>query len=232
MTTAEKVLHFVGKMVPQKWQEYAKHIVKWEVFSERILENPLILRHLPEKKSKILDVGSRYSQVPLEMASLGHRVYALDIEQYVFKHKNLSYVQEDIRKTTFSDDFFDVVTIISTIEHVGMGETSYGDKKERDGDIKSMVEISRILKPNGIVLLTVPFGKAKFLPFMRVYDKKRMEQMAKHYRIVKQIYMYNDKESWEVSTYDKVKNIENTHHTVGNAFFVLQNKKKAKAKKK
>lgn len=228
MTIAEKLLQFAGMITPKSWQEYAKHLVKWEVFSERILENPIVIRHIPEKKSVILDVGSRYSQIPLELVSLGHTVYALDIEEYRFKRKNLTYIKEDIRHTTFPDNFFDVATIISTLEHVGMGETSYGDKGEKNGDISAMNEISRVLKPDGIVLLTIPFGKAKFLPFMRIYDKKRLAKITKNFKISKQIYMLNENENWSISTYNKVKDIENTHHTVGNAFFLLVNKKKSK----
>lgn len=222
MTITEYIMHYAGFAVPKKWQEYLKHIVKWEVFSERIIENPLIIQHLPAKKSKILDVGSRYSQVPLEMASLGHDVVALDIEDYIFKHKLLKFVKGDIRKTPFKANSFDVVTIISTLEHVGMGETSYGDREERDGDVTAMEEIWRILKPGGIILVTVPFGKAKFLPFLRVYDKDRIKMISKGFKVTKEIYMLNDKENWGVSTYEKVKNIENTNHTIGNAFFQLQ----------
>lgn len=225
-------MHFGSYLVPGGVKDYAKHIVKWEVFSERILENPLIVRNVPEKRSVILDVGSRYSQIPLELASLGHSVYALDIEQYAFKHKNLTYVKEDIRETTFPDSFFDVVTIISTLEHVGMGETSYNDKKERNGDVTAMNEIARILKPGGIVLLTVPFGKAKFLPFLRVYDRARIKLITKYFSVAKEIFMLNDNENWEISTYQKVKDIENTHHTVGNAFFLFKNVKKVSQAKK
>lgn len=226
MTITEKVIHLIGSIIPQKFQEYPKHIFRWEVFSERILENPLIVQNLPAKKSVILDVGSRYSQMPLEMAALGHKVYALDIEAYALKHKNVVAVKEDIRKTSFPDNFFDAVTIISTLEHVGMGETSYGDKKQKDGDVVAMNEISRILKPGGFVLLTTPFGRAKFLPFMRVYDKKRILKISKNFKIVKEMYMYNDNENWEISTYNKVKDIENTHHTIGNSFFIFKNAKK------
>lgn len=225
-TPTEYIMHYAGFVVPPKWKDYLKHIVKWEVFSERIIENPIIIRHLPEKESKILDVGSRYSQVPLEMASLGHEVWALDIEEYIFKHKKLKFVKGDIRKTKFKSGFFDVVTIISTLEHVGMGQTSYGDLEEEDGDVTAMQEIRRILKPKGVVLLTLPFGKPKFLPFLRVYDKERIKKISRDFKLVKEIYMLNDKENWGVSTYEKVKDIENTHHTIGNAFFLLQKVKK------
>lgn len=225
-TTTEYIMHYASFVVPARWKDYLKHIVKWEVFSERIIENPIIIQHLPLKPSKILDVGSRYSQVPLEMASLGHEVWTLDIEEYIFKHKKLKFVKGDIRKTKFKSRFFDAVTVISTLEHVGMGETSYGDAEERDGDITAMAEIWRILKPGGVVLVTVPFGKAKFLPFLRVYDKTRIKKITKGFKVVKEIYMLNDKENWGVSTYEKVKDIENTHHTIGNAFFLFQKTKK------
>lgn len=226
-TPTEYIMHYAGFVVPPKWKDYLKHIIKWEVFSERIIENPIVIRHLPDEKSKILDVGSRYSQVPLEMASLGHEVWALDIEEYIFKHKKLQFVKGDIRKTKFKNNFFDVVTIISTLEHVGMGETSYGDAGEDDGDVTAMAEIWRVLKPGGIVLITVPFGKAKFLPFMRIYDKDRIKKITKGFKIEKEIYMLNDHENWGISTYENVKDIENTHHTIGNAFFILQKGKKS-----
>src|SRR3989344_911673 len=230
MTIAERLMHIGSFILPARVSDYARHIIKWEVFSERILENPLIIRHIPEKKSIILDVGSRYSQIPLELAALGHSVYALDIEEYAFKHKNLTYVKEDIRKTSFPNNFFDVVTIVSTLEHVGMGETAYHDKKERNGDVTAMREILRILKPGGIVLLTVPFGKAKFLPFLRVYDRERVKLISKGFAVTQEIYMYNDNENWEISTYQKVKDIQNTHHTIGNGFFIFTSIKKTDPK--
>lgn len=222
MTLTEYVMHYAGLVVPAKWRDYLKHIIKWEVFSERILENPLIIRNLPQNPVKILDVGSRYSQVPLEMAALGHNVTCLDIENYIFKHKNLRFVKGDIRKTGFPKNSFDVVTLISTLEHVGMGETSYGDIQESDGDLSAMKEIRRVLKPKGLVLVTLPFGKPKVLPFLRVYDKERIKKVSEGFSIKKEVYMLNINENWEVSTYGKVKNTENSHHTLGNAFFILQ----------
>lgn len=224
MTLIEYIMHYAGFLVPTKQKDYFKHIVKWEVFSERILENPLIIQHLSQKRSKILDVGSRYSQVPLEMASLGHEVVALDIEEYIFKHKNLRFVRSDIRKTPFKANYFDAVTIISTLEHVGMGKTSYGDLEEKDGDVTAMEEIRRIVKPKGIVLITLPFGRAKFLPLLRVYDRKRIKLISRGFSIQKEIFMLCVKGNWEISSYDKVENVENTHHTVGNAFFIFQKK--------
>lgn len=223
---AWRVIHYGGFFVPTTYKDYGKHLIKWEVFSERILENPLVLQHLPSKKSKILDVGSRYSQLPLEFAALGHETVALDIEEYVFHHKNLTFVQEDIRKTSFADNTFDVVTVVSTLEHVGLGDESYGDTKNVQGDIAAMKEISRILKPRGYVLLTIPFGKPAQLPFMRIYDKKRVAKISKYFKIDTELYMHKDGNSWEVCTYDMVHDIEQTtNHTRSNAFFKLRNNK-------
>lgn len=88
-----------------------------------------------------------------------------------------------------------------------------------------MAEIWRILKYRGTVLITLPFGKAKLLLFLRVYDRERVKKISKGFKMVKQIYMLNEKENWGISTYAKVKDIENTHHTAGNAFFLFQKNK-------
>ena len=47
----------------------------------------------------------------------------------------------------FNDKFFDVVTAVSTIEHIGLG--CYGDSIAPDGDKEATTEIKRVLKRGG-----------------------------------------------------------------------------------
>jgi ubiquinone/menaquinone biosynthesis C-methylase UbiE len=71
--------------------------------------------------------------------------------------KNLTYRKEDVRDLRLCENTFDRVVSISVIEHI------YPDK---DGDLKALNEISRVLKPGGEFLLTVPFkskGKIVYL---------------------------------------------------------------------
>lgn len=53
------------------------------------------------------------------------------------------------RNIGFPNNFFDAVIAVSTIKHVGIF----------DGDKKAVAEIKRILKPNGIFVVTLPSAK-------------------------------------------------------------------------
>jgi len=71
----------------------------------------------------------------IELACLGFKVYGLDVSNYKLTRPNFTFVKEDIRSTSFPNNFFDIVIAISTIEHIGLGY--YGDKLDRHGDKKS-----------------------------------------------------------------------------------------------
>lgn len=126
--------------------------------------------------------------IPLQLASLGYEVYAIDVQKYYAKHPNLNVIQGDITQTSFPDDFFDVITAVSTIEHIGL--TRYGDPAYKDGDKKAMAEIFRILKVGGRVIMTVPFGERnifyhKNIPSHRTYDLPSLKELFSEFEIEK-----------------------------------------------
>ena len=51
---------------------------------------------------------------------------------------------------------FDVITCLSTIEHVGLGR--YGDPLDPWGDVKLAANLRRLVKPGGFLLLSFPTG--------------------------------------------------------------------------
>lgn len=57
--------------------------------------------------------------------------------------KNVDYPKEDIQNLSFEDSTFDVVLCNHVLEHV-------------KNDIKALEEISRVLKTNGIAIITIP----------------------------------------------------------------------------
>lgn len=135
--------------------------------SERIVEVPFMLRSITEGERLVLDLGCCESPLPLQLASLGHKVVAVDQDEYLARHPNLSFVRGDICQLSFRPSLFDVAVCLSTIEHLGLG--FYGDPERRQADLAAMREIRRVLKPGGRLLLTTPFGRARE-GWQRVYD--------------------------------------------------------------
>lgn len=135
--------------------------------TDRYLEYPYAISHLPNKPSLILDVGCSGSMFPLIMKAMGHKVCGIDIRPYPIE--DLIFTQEDICHTHFKDNSFNAVTAISTIEHIGLNGR-YGTSNE-SSDFKAIEEIHRILKPGGTLIMTVPYGKYCKTKFHRIYEK-------------------------------------------------------------
>ncbi|WP_421948251.1 class I SAM-dependent methyltransferase [Phaeodactylibacter xiamenensis] len=66
--------------------------------------------------------------------------------------KNVTYRVEDALNLSFPDNYFDLITSVDVIEHVGKPE-------------RMIEEVQRVLKPNGIALITFPS-----LDFPLTYD--------------------------------------------------------------
>jgi hypothetical protein len=65
----------------------------------------------------------------------------------------------DLKKLEFPDNSIPSLSCMHTIEHVGLGR--YGDEIDPAGDIKSINELKRVLKPGGDLLFVTPVGKPR-----------------------------------------------------------------------
>jgi SAM-dependent methyltransferase len=133
-------------------------------------------------KGKALDVGciARHNYLIPMMCFAGWDVFGIDIRDgWGYTHPNFTFIKNDIRDNTFKDNEFDMVSCISAIEH--MGTTSYyGETKiEDNADYKVIQQIKRILKPGGILLLTVPYRKVgESRPGYKIYDESFMSMLG------------------------------------------------------
>lgn len=135
------------------------------------------------RNKDVLDVGSSGSVLPTILAALVNRVVCVDVREWPVMWPNLEFVKSDLLESDISFGSFDVITCISTIEHFGLGR--YGDKEDVDGDIKGMKLLKRCLKPNGLMILTVPFGRpAIAFPAHRIYDKSRFSRLISGFKIL------------------------------------------------
>jgi len=144
-----------------------------ELRSSRSIEYPWVLRNLNLPSGRILDVGSTGSIFPIILTYFGYQVYVVDVREYEWKPPpGVKVAIGDIRGTEFQSNFFDAVTAISTIEHIGLGR--FGDPLDESGDRMAIIEMTRLLKREGEILMTVPFGRRVITPLHRVYDSKAL----------------------------------------------------------
>jgi hypothetical protein len=92
-------------------------------------------------------------------------IYTLAPEEYTLRRANVSYLYGDLRDTILRDGCLDAVACISTLEHIGMDNTMLytKDRTFRECNLtdhlQAVAEIRRVLRPGGVALITVPFGK-------------------------------------------------------------------------
>lgn len=140
---------------------------------------------------KVLDIGSLDSIFPLFLASKGNtEVTAIDInprakilERYAkrLKINNLKVEIQDATHLKYPSNYFDRITAISTIEHI---------LPPKDGDLKAMKEIGRVLKPNGVAIITVPYEEIfseewRYHPRHGMYLRRGYDEDSIYNRIVK-----------------------------------------------
>ena len=75
------------------------------------------------------------------------------------KLTNLDSGFADLKQLNFPDNSIPSLSCMHTIEHIGLGR--YGDEVDPQGDLKSINELKRVLKPNGDLLFVTPVGKPK-----------------------------------------------------------------------
>lgn len=147
----------VGKIL-QPINSYTRFPEYWFMASQ-------LERYLPEvpedRPIKVLDVGSPKCFGLYIAFQFGIDVYLTDIDEPSIKEAEVLWNSirdrargrayfsvEDARSLKYATDEFDIVYSMSVVEHV----------EGEDGDSESMKEMLRVLKPSGLLMVTVPAG--------------------------------------------------------------------------
>jgi SAM-dependent methyltransferase len=139
---------------------------------ERVIEIPWVLSRYQGER-RVLDIGTSHA-VPLylrHLTGLGiPELHGVDLSDRPVKGVQMS--QADVRQMPYANSSFDLVLCVSTLEHIGYDNTSYGVNRapERGGDYAALTEIRRVLKDDGRLLITVPFGRLQDYGWFRQYD--------------------------------------------------------------
>jgi len=180
--------------------------------SERLVEYLYVLKNLTTK-GKLLDIGCNESEFANELSKIKTlQVYGIDIRPILGKTL-YNFFKEDAQHTHFDNDFFDQITIISSIEHFGL--EVYGNKNiDTDADVRAMKEIRRILKKNGRLFLTTPFGKDS-TSWYRKYNKNSLTKLFSGFKIIKEKYFYQTENGWKETDVNHASAIGNAKYAIG-----------------
>lgn len=108
---------------------------------------------------KHVDIGSRVDGFVAHVAVF-RKIEVLDIRPLESKVENICFHEFDLlnpegKYSAYSDS----LSCLHTLEHLGLGR--YGDPVMADGYVKGFNTLWSILKPGGILYLSVPIGKQR-----------------------------------------------------------------------
>ena len=184
-------------LIEKLMRRFAKHLpwqVKYlcgkagiggmDISIDRHFEYAFVVSRLNDKKRGMLvDIGGAGSLLSPILAALGYDVVGYDLHSWNFVFPQYEHYVGDAGHMHFEDSTVDICVSISCIEHVGANR--YGTDS-RESDRVLLEEIMRILKPGGMLIMSVPYGVSRNLPSHRVYDEQRIKELTtgfiEHYR--------------------------------------------------
>jgi hypothetical protein len=109
--------------------------------------------------SRHLDVGSRIDGFVAHVASF-REIEVLDLRPVTKKVKNIIFHQFDLIGPIGNfEACCDSISCLHALEHIGLGR--YGDRLMADGHVKGFEALGTMLRPGGILYLSVPIGSQR-----------------------------------------------------------------------
>ena len=169
-----------------------------DLTGDRDIEWSWVASRIPSGPGEALDFGCGDSHLGVVAAHRGLRVTAVDLGAvaWPYRHERLAFLQGDILELPLQDSKFDIVINCSAIEHVGIAGR-YGVTEERaEGDLAAMARLRVLMKPGGLMLLTVPVGSdAVFAPWHRVYGPERLPRLLEGFAVESREFWLKDAEN-------------------------------------
>ncbi len=158
--------------------------------------------------------------LPLEFVSLGYRTVATDLDPFPVQGAGFDYVLADLRSPPFKPGSFDGVCVVSTLEHVGIGY--YDARRESEDDLAMVRALWTILRPGGILIVTVPFGRAGVGRLQRAYDAARLHRMKERWIPLEERYYISRGKVWEETTEGEASGMDSVNGTRAVALLLLK----------
>lgn len=214
-----------------KWQEIQKTLNNYTLISsfnhipilenygvgidERVVEYPWIFSNLSNRPCKLLDAGSTFNFKTIldhSIISVKEKTIITYYPEYPnYNNLKINYIYSDLREIPIKDEYYDEIVCQSTLEHIDMDNSIYGynaDFKSIPSEksyeyLKVVKELIRVLKPGGILLITIPFGTFENHGFFQQFDYEMADHIINSCKsggsVVDQYFIYK-LGGWEFST--------------------------------
>ena len=193
---------------------------------DRALEWAWVVSHFPSAEADILDIGASYSPISTIAAAMGHKVVSIDISLQPYEYNDVKVIKDNFLAHNFGNKKFNCIILCSTIEHFGLGGR-YNSPDMPDGDLIGMRIVRKLLKQDGIVLLTIPVGLDDCIsPWHRIYGKIRLPELFKGFNIEEEsFYVKCDLKKWRKVDGNKALSYKGNAAIYALGLFVLSKEK-------
>lgn len=152
-------------------------VAKGHYFHQDLLVAQKIFNAKPVKH---VDIGSRVDGFVAHVAAF-REIEVFDIRNLNVKSENIVFKQADLTRLSSSlENYSDSVSCLHALEHFGLGR--YGDPIDPFGHIIGLENITKILKTNGTLYLSVPIGKKERIEFNahRIFSVETILSLTKN----------------------------------------------------
>lgn len=189
--------HYLDATYPGNWPNiYTDHEIdvylarikrhEWSIYGQTDVWMWEAIEKYPIKGLSVVNMGSLTPWYESNCLFHGAQSTTVDYNPIITlskRIKTMTIAQWDAEQPTF-----DVAWSISSFEHDGLG--MYGDPLDPDGDFKAMRKMKRMVKPNGLMFLSLPVGKDKVVfNNARVYGRIRLPKLIEGWTQVDQFGM-------------------------------------------
>lgn len=178
---------------------------------ERAVEYPWLFSRLDNTNRLLLDAGSALNfPYLLDLPTLKTRnvvIYTLSPES-ILSRRNISYIYGDLRQTILKSECFDEIVCISTLEHIGMDNTTLYSSDNHFAEFRpndylvAVREFCRLMKPGGKLYITVPYGRHSNHGWLQVFDKNMIDNILDIFggSVSSVVYYRYEVDGWQVSS--------------------------------
>ncbi len=146
--------------------QFFKRLLEPQTLGLRLWEYSVLLKNISPSGKKILDIGTGTSLFPFFLAKKKAKLTCLDLKKpletpcYQKYKTNPKFITGSVLKLPFKDSSFDLVTAISTLEHLDADyqtDSPVSCKQFLTRTKKALKEMVRVCKSGGLVYITTDF---------------------------------------------------------------------------